>query len=90
MILSTCVNIICTGFFKVLRGANEVGIENIPIAGIPSPNKVDTSPNGNTTNGDPDNEENPTNGAPSLNRDFQMLMMPWIISLLVSMVTHHI
>ena len=61
----------CTGFFKVLRGVNEVGIENIAIAGIPPPT--------NTA----------TNGAPSLNKDFQMLMMSWIIISLVSATVMH-
>ena len=63
----------CTGFFKVLRGVNEVGIENIAIAGIPSPT----------------NTADATNGAPSLNKDFQMLMMSWVIISLVSATVMH-
>lgn len=34
------------GFFKVLRGVNEIGIENSPIAGLPTPRRVvATTPN---------------------------------------------
>ena len=66
-----------TGFFKVLRGVNEVGIESNPIAGIPS--NIATNSDG-------------TNGAPSLRKDFQVITMSGvIISLLAAaIITHYI
>ena len=56
---------------------NEVGIETIPTAGIPSRDSIATATN-----------EDATNGAPSLNKDLQMLVMSLVI--IAAIVMHYI
>ena len=80
------INVTCTGFFKVRRGVNEVGIESSAVAGMPSPNRIGTPSNGDPTNGNSTNTGNSANGDSSLNKGFGMLMMLWIIMSLLAVI----